>query len=175
MNDECHCIRLWDCLLVPFQGEVGDDQAQQITAEILFRIKTQHCANVLLDLSGVGTLDSHLCAKLVQLARAARMMGAQTVISGMRPEIAMTLEAMGIRLKDMLTVATLEDALERLGIGRLGRSDGVKPSATHEDHRFLMEPVPSPKDRALFNSSPPAAPAPSASNKFPSYQKEESL
>ena len=44
------------------------------------------------------------------------MMGARTVVSGMRPEIAMTLEAMGVRLGGMSTVATLEEALEQLGI-----------------------------------------------------------
>jgi len=118
MEGEATCIRLWDCLLVPLQGDVSDDRAEGVVTEVLRRIRDEECANVLLDLSGVGTLDSHLCATLVALARSARMMGAQTVVSGMRPEIAMTLETMGVRLQGMTTVATLEDALGRLGIRR---------------------------------------------------------
>ncbi|PRQ01074.1 RsbT antagonist protein RsbS [Enhygromyxa salina] len=115
------CIPLWDCLLVPLHGDVSDTHADQLVTEVLERIQKDESFGVLVDLSGVWTLDSHLCATLARLALAARMMGAKTVLSGMKPEIAMTLEAMGIELRGIETVATLEDALGSMGITRVRR------------------------------------------------------
>ncbi len=115
------CIPLWDCLLVPLHGDIPDDQADELVSEVLERIQRDECFGVLVDLSGVSMLDSHLCAVLARLSLAARMMGAKTVLSGMRPEIAMTLEAMGIELRGIRTEATLEDALDSMGITRVRR------------------------------------------------------
>ena len=115
------CIPLWDCLLVPLNGDVSDTQADALMTEVLERIQRDECFGVLVDLSGVWTLDSHLCSVLAQLSLAAKMMGAKTVLSGMKPEIAMTLEAMGIELRGIETVATLEDALGVMGISRVRR------------------------------------------------------
>jgi rsbT antagonist protein RsbS len=116
------CIPLWDCLLVPLHGDVSDTHADELVTEVLERIQRDECFGVLVDLSGVWTLDSHLCATLARLSLAAKMMGAKTVLSGMKPEIAMTLEAMGIELRGIETVATLEDALGSMGITRVRRS-----------------------------------------------------
>ncbi|PRP91043.1 RsbT antagonist protein RsbS [Enhygromyxa salina] len=126
------CIPLWDCLLVPLHGDVSDEQAEHLVTEVLERIKADECYGVLVDLSGVWTLDSHLCSVLANLALAARMMGANTVLSGIKPEIAMTLEAMGIELPGIETVATLEDALGKMGITRSRRSRDA------EDDEFLL-------------------------------------
>lgn len=116
--DHVTCIPLWDCLLVPLHGDVSDAHADALVAEVLARVQRDECFGVLVDLSGVWTLDSHLCALLVRLALSARMMGANTVLSGMSPDIAMTLEAMGIELRGIRTEATLEDALASMGITR---------------------------------------------------------
>lgn len=117
------CIPLWDCLLVPLHGDVSDQQAEALVTEVLERVQRDECYGVLVDLSGVWTLDSHLCAVLAKLALAARLMGAETVLSGIKPDIAMTLEAMGIELPGIETVGTLEDALEKMGITRTRRDD----------------------------------------------------
>jgi rsbT antagonist protein RsbS len=119
--DHVTCIPLWDCLLVPLHGDIPDDHADAVVHEVLERIQRHGYFGVLVELSGVSVLDSHLCSVLAKLALAARMMGAQTVISGMRPEIAMTLETMGIELRGIRTEATLEDALETMGITRIRR------------------------------------------------------
>lgn len=112
------CIPLWDCLLVPLHGDISDSQADIFVNEVLERIARDRCFGVLVDLSGVWTLDSHLCAVLAKLALAARLMGAKTVLSGIKPDIAMTLEAMGIELRGIETMGTLEDALVSMGITR---------------------------------------------------------
>jgi rsbT antagonist protein RsbS len=115
------CIPLWDCLIVPLHGDVSDAHADELVTEVLERVQRDQCFGVLVDLSGVWTLDSHLCSVLAKLALAAKMMGAKTVLSGMKPDIAMTLEAMGIELRGIETVATLEDALGSMGITRVRR------------------------------------------------------
>lgn len=112
------CIPLWDCLLVPLHGDVTDEHADAVVTDVLERIQRDECAGVLVDLSGIWTLDSHLCAVLLRMSQAARMMGAQTVLSGMSPDIAMTLEAMGFQPGGIRTMATLEDALVAMGITR---------------------------------------------------------
>ena len=124
-NDHITCIPLWDCLLVPLRGDIGDDYADELVSEILGRVQRDGCFGVLVDLSGVWMLDSHLCSVLVRLALAVRLMGAKTVISGMRREIAMTLEAMGIELRGIRTEATLEDALDSMGITYVRRAADV--------------------------------------------------
>jgi rsbT antagonist protein RsbS len=112
------CIPLWDCLLVPLHGDISDSQADHFVNEVLERIARDRCFGVLVDLSGVWTLDSHLCSVLAKLALAAKLMGAKTVLSGIKPDIAMTLEAMGIELRGIQTMGTLEDALVSMGITR---------------------------------------------------------
>lgn len=116
-------IRLWNRLLVPLQGEITDSQAARLTNDVLQMIAESHAAGLVLDLTGVWVMDSHLCAALSRLARAADLMGSRTVMSGLRPEIAMTLQMMGIELGDLRTTLTLEDALEHLGL-RAEAEDG---------------------------------------------------
>jgi rsbT antagonist protein RsbS len=123
-------IRLWDLLLVPVQGDVDDAQAESLVSDVLGHVQREGCQGLLIDLSGVWTLDSHLCSVMVRLSRSAALMGARTIVSGMRPEIAMTIQTMGIELGGIRTVATLEDALEAMGVrsdrsGKLGADDDL--------------------------------------------------
>ncbi len=109
-------IKLWDCLLVPLQGDITDRQADLLTADVLRRVQTQAARGMLLDVSGVWLMDSHLCSVLARLAAAAQLMGARSIISGMKPEIVLTLQAMGVGFERVETCLNLEDALQRLGI-----------------------------------------------------------
>lgn len=116
-------IKLWDCLLVPLQGDINDRQADMLTVDVLRRIQTQDARGMLLDVSGVWLMDSHLCAVLARLAAVAQLMGARTIISGMKPEIVLTLQAMGVGFERTETSLNLEDALQRLGISVVRHSD----------------------------------------------------
>src|SRR5215471_564733 len=121
MNGEYHripIIAFWDLLLVPLQGDMTDDMAASLVAEVLERIHRTGSSGLMIDITGLWIVDSHLCAVLSQLAAAAALMGARTIISGMKPEIAMTLETMGIRLANVTTTLDLETALGLLGVGR---------------------------------------------------------
>ena len=107
-------IKLWDLLLVPLQGEVGDRQAQMLTEEVLWRIQRTGARGMVVDLSGMWMVDSHLCAVLARLAHSAKLMGTRTVISGMNPDVALTLQAMGVEMSNVESALGLEEAIELL-------------------------------------------------------------
>lgn len=109
-------INLWDRILVPLQGDVTDDLAEQLNTDVLRAIHESGARGLVVDLTGVWIMDSHLCAVLTNLAGAARLMGTPTILSGMSPEIAMTLQAMGVELASIRTALTLEQALTMLGL-----------------------------------------------------------
>src|SRR5262245_7366000 len=104
-------IKLWNRILVPIQGETSDDRAVQLSEEVLKSIHESGAHGLVLDLTGVWIMDSHLCSVLSNLAAAARLMGTPTIISGLSPEIAMTLQTMGVELEAVRTALTLEQAL----------------------------------------------------------------
>src|SRR6188472_1123228 len=87
-------IGFWDLLLVPLQGDMTDDMASQLVAGVLDRVHKDGTSGLIIDITGLWLVDSHLCSVLSQLAAAASLMGASTIISGMKPEIAMALETM---------------------------------------------------------------------------------
>lgn len=109
-------IKVWNLLLIPLQGEMTDELANELTNEVLDRIHQLGCLGLVIDITGLWIVDSHLCAVLSQLSSAAALMGARTLISGMKPDIALALETMGVQLKGVATTLDLEDALELLGI-----------------------------------------------------------
>lgn len=110
-------IKLWDVLLVPLQGEVTDRQAELLTSDVLEKIRQTGARGLVVDLSAMWMVDSHLCAVLAKLSRSARMMGTRPVLAGMSPDVALTLQSMGIELKGMESALGLEQAMELLQSG----------------------------------------------------------
>ena len=88
------------------------------------RIYLTGASGLVLDITGLWMVDSHLCAVLSNIASAAALVGAKTIISGMSPEIATTLQTMGAELRGAQTALTVEEALEALGVRveRIGRT-----------------------------------------------------
>jgi rsbT antagonist protein RsbS len=126
-------IRLWHVILVPLQGEVSDTLAEQLTEEVLRQVHAEEVSGLVIDITGLWLVDSHLCSVLSQIAQAAALMGAKTFLSGMKPEVALTLETMGVELRGVGSTQSLDEALEALGIqlavhGESGeRAQGRKP------------------------------------------------
>lgn len=120
-------IKIWDQILVPLQGEVTDRLAERLSQEVLDAVHEHGAAGLVIDVTGVWMIDSHLCAVLSHLASCARLMGTRTIISGLSPEIALTLQTMGVELQSMQTALTVEQALEMLGL-RVTRVTGKKQS-----------------------------------------------
>lgn len=125
-------IKLWTLLLVPLQGELTDNLANELTTEVLARIHEQGCSGLIIDITGLWIVDSHLCAVLSELSSAASLMGARTLLSGMKPDIALTLETMGVELKGVRTTLNLEDALSALGVRGAAIDDDFASSDSEE-------------------------------------------
>jgi rsbT antagonist protein RsbS len=112
-------IKLWHLLLVPLQGQIDDELAERLSHDVLERIQDSDVTGLIMDVTGLWLMDSHLCAVLSQIASAARLMGTRSVICGMSPEIAITLQTMGLELANVDTELSLEQALSRLGVGSM--------------------------------------------------------
>jgi rsbT antagonist protein RsbS len=115
-------LKMWDQLLVALQGDVSDRQADDLSHSVLSRIRDVDVSGLIIDVTGVLTLDSHLCAVLARLAASARLMGVRSVLCGLTPEVVMTLQAMDIELTEIETVGTIEEALEAAGIQHTSRA-----------------------------------------------------
>jgi rsbT antagonist protein RsbS len=109
-------LRLWNRLLVTLQGDISDQVAEAMANEILEIIHQEPTDGLVLDITGVLTLDSHLSFVLSRLAASAKLMGVPTIVSGMSAPTAQTLETMGVRLRTMQTAQSAEAALEMLGV-----------------------------------------------------------
>jgi rsbT antagonist protein RsbS len=109
-------IKLWGNLLVPLQGEITDRLAERISVEVLNLVYESGVQNVIIDITGLWLLDSHICAMLATLGAAAKLMGAQAVICGMSAEIAQTQQTMDIGLDNLRSALSVEEAFELLGI-----------------------------------------------------------
>lgn len=117
-------IRLWDVLLVPMQGDLVDRQAERLRSDVLHKVQETGARHLVIDVSGVWLMDSHLCMVLAHLSKAARFMGASTIITGLSPDVALTLQSMGLHVGTGKTMRSLEDAFEELQIvPRRGRKN----------------------------------------------------
>jgi rsbT antagonist protein RsbS len=107
-------IALYANLIVPIQGAVADDVMVQLSEDVTRRIEDGRIRGLVIDVSGVETLDSYLTKNLRDLALTARLMGVSAVVSGLRPAVAITLIEMGLEIPGVRTTLNLERALEAL-------------------------------------------------------------
>ncbi|HEY5147903.1 MAG TPA: STAS domain-containing protein [Polyangiaceae bacterium] len=107
-------IALYANLIVPLQGAIADDVMVQLSEDVTRRIEDGRIRGLVIDVSGVETLDSYLTKNLRDLALTARLMGVSAVVSGLRPAVAITLIEMGLEIPGVRTTLNLERALEAL-------------------------------------------------------------
>ena len=107
-------IGLYDDLIVPIQGAIADDVMVALQADVTRRIQDGNARGLIVDVSGVETLDSFMTRNLRDLALSARLMGVTAVVSGLRPAVAITLVEMGLEIPGVHTALNLERALELL-------------------------------------------------------------
>ena len=113
-------IKLWDgAVAVPLIGTLDSARTQVVMENLLSRILETDAVIAIIDITGVPTIDTLVAQHLLKTVAAARLMGAECIISGIRPQIAQTIVHLGLDLSDVTTKATLADAfvvaLERLG------------------------------------------------------------
>jgi len=105
-------VKLWDGVLaVPMIGTLDSARTQLVMETLLQRIVETGSALAIIDITGVPTVDTLVAQHLIKTVTAIRLMGADCIISGIRPQIAQTMVHLGIDLQGITTKATLADAL----------------------------------------------------------------
>ncbi len=114
--------QLWDGVLaVPLIGTLDSARTQVVMESLLSEIVRTGASIAIVDITGVPTVDTLVAQHLLKTVAAARLMGADCIISGIRPQIAQTIVHLGVVLGDVTTKATMADAL-RLAMQRRGLS-----------------------------------------------------
>ncbi|HEY4317602.1 MAG TPA: STAS domain-containing protein [Herbaspirillum sp.] len=119
-------VKLWhNILALPLIGTLDSARTQVVMESLLQKIIETGAAIAIIDITGVPTVDTLVAQHLLKTIAAARLMGADCIISGIRPQIAQTIVHLGVNLEDVITKATLADAfliaLERTGAKITGR------------------------------------------------------
>lgn len=114
-------VKLWDGLLaLPLIGTLDSARTQVVMESLLQKIVETGAEVAIIDITGVPTVDTLVAQHLIKTVTAARLMGADCIISGIRPQIAQTIVHLGVDLADITTKATLADAfalaLKRRGL-----------------------------------------------------------
>jgi len=121
-------VKLWDGVLaLPMIGTLDSARTQVVMESLLQRIVETGAEIAIIDITGVPTVDTLTAQHLLKTVTAARLMGADCIISGIRPQIAQTIVHLGVDLAGVSTKATLADAF-RLALSRTGQSlNGSRP------------------------------------------------
>ena len=128
-------VKLWEGVVaVPLVGTLDSARAQVVMERLLQTLVDTGSPYAIIDITGVPAVDTQVAQHLLKTVVAARLMGADCIISGIRPQIAQTIVALGIEFGDIATKASLADALRHalrqtgveFGADRAGRPDGAR-------------------------------------------------
>jgi len=123
-------IRLWDGVIaVPLVGALDSARTQLVMEKLLETLVATGADHAMLDITGVPTVDTEVAQHLLKTVSAARLLGTECIVSGIRPQVAQTIVSLGIEFGDIATKATLADALahvldrrgQRMGQQRTGQ------------------------------------------------------
>ncbi|MCG6188268.1 STAS domain-containing protein [Maribellus maritimus] len=104
--------KVWDnVLILPVIGTLDSQRTQIMMENLLQKIVETGCTIAILDITGVPTVDTQVANHLLKTVTAARLLGADCIISGISPAIAQTIVHLGIDLSSIKTKATLQDAM----------------------------------------------------------------
>jgi rsbT co-antagonist protein RsbR len=105
-------IKLWQGIVaVPLVGTLDSARTQLVMENLLQTLVDTGSEHAIIDITGVPAVDTQVAQHLLKTVFAARLMGAECIVSGIRPQIAQTIVALGIEFGDITTKATLADAL----------------------------------------------------------------
>jgi rsbT antagonist protein RsbS len=108
-------LRVGDFLLVSVQTDLHDAVAEAFQEDLLRAIESGGASGLVVDISGLDVVDSYVARVLADTAKMARLMGTETVLVGMRPEVAATLVRMGYVMSGVRTALNLDEGLALLG------------------------------------------------------------
>ncbi len=120
-------VSLWENILaLPLIGTLDSARTQVVMQNLLQAVVNHGAAIAIIDITGVPTVDTLVAQHLLKTVAAARLMGADCIISGIRPQIAQTIVHLGVDLAGVTTKATLADAFQ-LALRRLGYTVTTSP------------------------------------------------
>jgi anti-anti-sigma regulatory factor len=106
-------IQVWDKVLaLPIIGTLDSGRAARLTEGLLEKIAESQAEVIILDISGVPTIDTQVAQHLLKTVQAATLMGAASIMSGVRPETAQAMVHLGIDMGQLRSRSTLRDALQ---------------------------------------------------------------
>jgi rsbT antagonist protein RsbS len=108
-------LRIGQILLVTVDIDLEGDLAEAMQNDLLMEIEKHGAKGLVIDISGLDTVDSYVARMLAETQHMARLMGTSTVLVGMRPEVAATLVRMGYGMSGVRTALNLEEGLLLLG------------------------------------------------------------
>jgi rsbT co-antagonist protein RsbR len=105
-------IKLWEGVIaVPLVGTLDSARTQVVMEKLLETLVATGADHAVLDITGVPTVDTEVAQHLLKTVSAARLLGTECIVSGIRPQVAQTIVSLGIEFGDIATKATLADAL----------------------------------------------------------------
>lgn len=108
-------LKVGDCLLVSIQVDMHDRLAMSLQDHITEQVVKHHARGVMIDISALEMVDSFIGRVLGSIAAMTRVLGAETVVVGMRPAVAITLVELGLSLGTLRTALNVEVGMELLG------------------------------------------------------------
>ena len=115
MSGQIPILRIGSTLLATVHIELRDAVAEAFQADVLLAIEKTGSTGLVIDISGLDMVDSYVARIVAETGRMAKLMGTDTVLVGMRPEVAATLVRMGYGMEGVRTALNLDDGLELLG------------------------------------------------------------
>jgi rsbT co-antagonist protein RsbR len=113
-------VELWKGILaLPLIGTLDSERTQTVMESLLEGIVAHEATIAIIDITGVPTVDTLVAQHLLKTVAAARLMGAECIISGIRPQIAQTIVHLGVELGDVITKSSLSEAL-RIALQKTG-------------------------------------------------------
>lgn len=98
-------------VVMPLIGSMDSNRAQQVMETLLEGVAAQHATTAILDITGLQIVDTQVADALIRAARAVKLLGAQVIITGIRPEIAQTLVGLGADLSSIVTHGSLQSGI----------------------------------------------------------------
>jgi rsbT antagonist protein RsbS len=117
MDDAVNVIKVRDVLLVTMPADPDDPTVSALQERVLQAMDASAARGVVLDISAVESLDSFFARTVVETARMVQLMGGETVITGMRPSVAITATELGFTLGTVQTALDVDRALDMLADG----------------------------------------------------------
>lgn len=107
-------ITIGHFIIVPIQVELDDIAAKRLQDNILQKIESSSATGLLIDVSALQIIDSFLGRVLIETYKMAQLMGAQTVLTGLRKEVVLTLLHLGLTMNQLKTALNIEDGMAKL-------------------------------------------------------------